>query len=113
MTTFFRSAPQYEAPLVDGKNTSTAWYRWFQAIDNGIPPSDEAAVTVTGSPFIYTAPSKGFAIVSGGTVSDIEFSRTVGVFYPTGQTAGVFPMSANDQLKITFSGVPSAVFVAQ
>lgn len=111
--TFFRTAPTYEEPLTTGKNTTASWYRWFQNIDNGIPPSSEVTVTVGGSPFTYTAPSKGFVIVTGGTVSAIAFSRTAGTFYGTGQTAGTFPLSAGDKLKVTFSATPSLVFVAQ
>jgi hypothetical protein len=111
--TFFRTAPTYIEPLVTGKNTSSSWYRWFQHTDKGIPPSSEVAINVTASPFVYTAPSKGFVIVEGGTVSAIAFSRTPGTFYGTGQITGTFPLSAGDALKVTYSVAPSIVFVAQ
>jgi hypothetical protein len=109
----FRIAPTYSEPLVTGKNTSSSWYRWFQSLDKGIPPSSEVAVLLGASPFTYAAPSKGFAIVSGGTVSAIAFSRTAGTFYGTGQTTGTFPLSAQDSLKITYSVAPTVIFVAQ
>ena len=85
----------------------------MQNIDKGIPPSGESAIAVMASPWIYTALLKGFVIVTGGTVSIIAFSRTPGIFYPTGQTTGVFPMSQNDQIQITFTGAPSVVWVPQ
>ena len=111
--TFFRTAPTYDEPLTTEGNTSTSWYRWVQHTEKGLPPSSELAVPVTASPWTYTAPAKGFVIVTGGTVSLIQFSRTTGTFYPTGQTSGTFPVSLNDQIKITYSAVPNVVFVPQ
>lgn len=109
--TVFRTAPTYDLPITVGNKTHAAWYRWFQNIDLGIPPSSEVMVTPTASPFTYSPKVKGMLIVSAGTVSRIDYSRTPGVFYNTGQTAGVFTMSANDQIKITYSGVPTVVFM--
>lgn len=111
--TFFRSAPDYTEPLTTGDNTTASWYRWFQNIDKGLPPSSELAVTITASPWTYTAPSRGFVLVTGGTVSLIQFSRTTGTFYPIGQTSGIFPVSQNDQLKVTYSAAPIVTFVPQ
>lgn len=111
--TFFRTAPTYTEPLNTGSNTTASWYRWFQNVDKGLPPSSELVVTVTASPWTYTAPSKGFVIVTGGTVSLIQFSRTVGTFYPTGQTSGTFPVSQNDRIQITYSAAPAVTFVPQ
>jgi hypothetical protein len=110
---FFRTAPTYSEPLQKGNNTSASWYRWMQNIDQGLPPSSETVITGHISPFTYQAPSAGFAIVHGGTVSSIQFARTSGTFHATEKTAGVFPMSQNDQLQITFSVIPSLVFVPQ
>jgi hypothetical protein len=111
--TFFRTAPTYEEPLVTTDNTTATWYRFFQGLDKGIPPSSEVTVAVGASPFVYSPNSQGFAIVTGGTVSAIAFSRTPGTYYSTGQTAGLFPLSAGDRLQITYSGVPTVIFVAQ
>lgn len=108
--TQYRQAPTFEVPLVDdNQTTSKFWYRYFQANETGQPPSGETAITVSGSPFTYTAPRKGYVIVSGGTVSGIQVSRS-GTFYSTGMTAGTFSVAANDQLKVTYTGVPTMVF---
>jgi hypothetical protein len=109
--TVFRTAPQYEQPLIIGQNTSSSWYRWFQNIDFGIPPSSEIPVTVSASPFIYSATQKGTLLISGGTISAIAYSRTRGTFYNTGQISGAIAMSANDQIKVTYSGIPTMVFM--
>lgn len=107
----YRQAPKYEQPLSDGKDTSSWWYRFFQASDVGVPPSGESSVTVTASPFTYSAPRKGSVIVTGGTVSAIAFSRTPPTFYTTGQTTGMFPVNQFDRLKVTYSAKPTIVFV--
>jgi hypothetical protein len=109
--TQFRQAPTYTIPLSQGQNTTAAWYRYFQQTEQGIPPSAEVAVSVTASPFTYTAPKKGFVIVSGGTVSIIAFSRTPGVFYPTGQTSGMFQVAFNDSLQVSYTAAPTIIFV--
>ena len=111
--TVFRTAPVYTEPLQTEGNTSKSWYRWMQHYDKGVPPSSETIITEHHSPFSYQAPSAGFVIVTGGTVSAIQFSRTPGTFHATGKTAGVFQMSQNDQLKITFSVKPSLMWVPQ
>jgi len=105
----YRTPPNYVEPIVEGTNTSQSYYRFFQAVDQGIPPALETAVTVGGSPFTYTAQHGGFMIITGGMVSDVSFVR--GTSYTTGQTAGVFPLSFGDQLVVTYSGAPTMTFV--
>jgi hypothetical protein len=103
----YRTAPTYELPVMTGDKTTAIWYRYFQANELGQPPDNESPITVGASPFTYTATRKGFAIVTGGTVSNIQLAR-VGI-YTTGQTSGIFPLAAGDMLKITYSGTPAAV----
>ena len=85
-------------------------FSFIQQLFTGVPPANEAPVTLTGSPFTYNATRKGFAIVQGGTVSMVQFNRT-SANYNTGQTQGVFPLSAGDSLIITYSGAPAVTFV--
>jgi hypothetical protein len=108
--TVYRTAPTYDLPLTDGKNTHAAWYRWFQNVDLGIPPSSEIPIALGASPFIYSPKMKGGVIVSGGTVSNILISRS-GTFYSTGVTGGLFNLAANDQLKVVYSVAPQMVFL--
>jgi hypothetical protein len=106
----YRFPPKFTDGVVEGFKTASVWYRYMQALDGGQPPASETVVTPTASPFIYSAPRGGFVIVQSGTVGSIQFSRS-GAFYATGETAGVFPVGQNDQLKITYSGVPKVTFV--
>lgn len=69
-----------------------------------------AVITVGGSPFTYPAPFNGSVYVVGGTVSAIALIRQ-GATVATGLTAGVFPMSRLDQLKVTYTGVPTMTFL--
>lgn len=105
-----RGIPTYEQPIQTGSNMSASWRRWFHDIEVGTPPSNEVTVIPTASPFAYQAPSRGSVIISGGTVSQVTYSRTSGVSYNTGQTSGMFPVSLGDVLVVTHSGAPMMVF---
>ncbi len=105
--------PQYPQPIADKSGTTNkAWYQFFQSVWNGIPPTSESTVTVTSSPFTYTAPRGGFVIVQGGTVSLVQWRRGT-VNHTTGATQGPFPVSSGDALVITYSGTPNVTFVPQ
>lgn len=111
MTIQFRTPPNYREPLITGGNTSAAYYRFFQGVDQGVPPAAEYVVTPTGSPFTFKATHGGFMIVSGGTVSVITFIRSLTTV--TGLTSGAIPMSFGDQIIITYSVAPTLLYVPQ
>lgn len=113
--TQYRQVPTFELPmherLESGETINTSWwYRYFQAHDFGVPPGAETVVTPTGSPFKYRVPRKGTIIVSGGTVSSLTIARS-GPFYTTGTTSGTFHLAQGDQLQITYTVVPTVVFL--
>ncbi len=90
------------------------WFRFFANLFTSTTQGSRDAVILFqgASPLVYTAAARGQAIVSGGTVSAIELSRDGTTFYTTGQTAGVFQLSAQDMLRVTYSVVPTTlVFV--
>lgn len=107
------SLPTFEQRLIEGNNTSKVWYRFWQNIWQGVPPALETILAVTASPFTYNASRKGFLIVQGGTVSLIQWSRTAGTNRTTGATQGIFPVSAGDNLIITYTVIPTVTFVPQ
>ena len=111
MTVQYRSAPTYTTPLQIGSNIAQAWWRWIQATEQGVPPGAEIPITVGASPFTYTASQKGFVLLTGGTVSLVHIARTTS--NATGLTTGIFPLSAGDQLIVTYSGKPTMTFVPQ
>ena len=93
MTQQYRAVPTYKQALETDGNTAASWYRFFQDMDGGRAPGPESAVTVGASPFVYHAGANaGFLIVSGGTVSLIEFTRNQSTFHGVGTVAGCFPM---------------------
>lgn len=102
-------APTYEQPVAEKGQTSKVWYRFFQALYQGASPAAESTITVGASPFVYTAPAKGFMIVRGGTVSSLQFTRTV--TNVTGLTSGLFILNQGDQLTVTYTGLPVLVWV--
>lgn len=107
------NVPNSTQPLNEKGNTSKVWYFFWQGLWKGIPPAVESSVTLTPSPFSFVAPQRGFLIVSGGTVSLIQFSRDGSTNYTTGLTAGCFSLSAGDTLIINYSVAPTVTFVPQ
>jgi hypothetical protein len=108
----YRIVPTYTEPRQTGQNSSPSWYRFDQAIHLGTPPGAEIPITVTASPFTYQAKIGGFAIIDGGSVTAVRFSRTA-TSYLTGQTKGVFPLSNGDSLTVTYGAKPTFTFVPQ
>jgi hypothetical protein len=106
----FRIVPEYNIPLTDKGSTQASYYRLFQDLHIGRPPSGEVVVSIGASPFIYTAKIKGNMIVSAGSVISILISRS-GTFYGTGLTQGLFSLAAGDQLKVVFTVTPNLVFL--
>lgn len=69
-----------------------------------------AAITPGASPFTYTAPFAGSIAVTGGTVSAIALIRQ-GTTVATGLITGLIPVSRYDQVKVTYSVVPTMTFI--
>jgi hypothetical protein len=107
----YRKVPQFNQKLITGETTHSAWYRYFTQNELGTPPTSETVLTVGASPYSFTAPMKGFIVVSGGTVSKITFSRLTGTAWTTGQTQGCIPVAQNDAVSVTYTVKPTVVFV--
>lgn len=103
--------PNFTVPLIQGGVTARDWYFFWDGLYRGLPPSNVAEPVLEASPMIYSAPVKGFLIIEGGSVGVVEFSRDGTTWYVTGQDQGMFPLSAADQLKITYTSAPNLAFV--
>lgn len=68
------------------------------------------AITPTGSAFSYTAPADGLVVVSGGTVTLIEYGRSAS-FYLLGLIAGSFAISRGDVIRVTYAVAPTMTFI--
>lgn len=101
----YQSQPTYEQPLVVKGQNSTVWYRFFSALYQGQPSSAESGITVGISPFSYVAPTAGNMLITGGTVSAIQITRSFTTL--TNLTSGLFPLSKGDTLTVTFAGLPT------
>ncbi len=107
----FNKLPNYNVPLTDGRTTQKDWFFFWSGLYQGLPPGNVLDIAATASPMTYTAPVRGSLIVQGGTVSQVEFSRDGVTLYDTAQTQGIFPLSAADQLTITYSVAPTMTFI--
>lgn len=85
----------------------------FGEINSDPVPRAQPAVAITpgASPYSYTASFDGSVIVNPGTVSAIAISRDGTTFFTTGVTAGMFPMSRGDILKVTYTVAPTMTFL--
>jgi len=105
----FLTLPTYDQPLVIGGKTSSPWYRFWVGLLQEQPQGAEIPITVGPSPFTYTAPLGGNALISGGTISAIQLVRTMANNLGPGEN--VVPLSNGDQLIITYSVKPTIVFM--
>ena len=105
----FLAVPTYDTPIVINEKTSSVWYRFWIGLYQEQPTQAEITVTVGPSPFTYTAPVGGNALISGGTISAIALTRTRTNNLGPGEN--VVPLSNGDQLTITYSVKPTLVFM--
>ena len=113
MATRFDAAPlQTELDI-----TEPRWRKWFQDMwgaVNAVSLPAASSVTVGASPFTYKFAGGGQSslIVSGGTVSLIEFSRSGSIFFTIANASpGMFSLSNGDSLRITYTVAPTVTLV--
>jgi hypothetical protein len=73
-----------------------------------------STISVTASPFTYqnTTGYNADVIISGGTVSLVEFSRDNSTYYTTAiLTNTILRLSPNDYVKVTYTSAPTMVSV--
>jgi hypothetical protein len=105
------SLPQFKTPLETNGVTGKDWYFFWAGLYQGLPPGLPAPITVNPSPFTFSAPIKGQVLISGGTVSAVQFTRDGTNIYSTGATAGPFLVNQSDRLIVTYTVIPTMVFV--
>lgn len=72
-----------------------------------------SGITVGASPFTFTNDNLYTVdvVVKAGTVSAIEFSRDRSIWYDIGVVAGMFTLSKNDQLRVTYTAAPTLTLI--
>lgn len=76
------------------------------------PVEASSTPAVPVSPASFVAASDGLYVVSGGTVSAIDYGRG-GAFTSLGVTGGVVPIKQGDTLRVTYSSAPVVRFIPQ
>lgn len=109
----FNTLPKFDIPFINGRVNTKDWYFFLSGLFTGLPPGNVQAITVATSPFTYQATRRGFVLLSGGTVTLVQFTRDGITNYTTGATGGAFPLSASDRLIVTYTVAPTMVFVPQ
>ena len=72
-----------------------------------------SAITVGASPFVYTNNTAFNAdvLISNGGIVTLEFSRDGSTYYSTGSYYGMFSLSPNDKLRVTYSAAPTMTLI--
>jgi hypothetical protein len=98
---------QYDNALGYWKNVTEA------SVLDGNSATLPSAITPTGSPYTYqnTSAYSVDVLVSGGGVSALEFTRDNVAFYDTGSYYGMFTLSPNDRLRVTYSAAPTMTLI--
>lgn len=104
------SLPSLWAPMLDPRSgiLTEVWRGFFSDLVS--PATPIQVVTVSASPFTFTAIHIGSLLVVGGTVSQIDLIRAR-VTVTTGLIAGFIPMSQNDQVVLTYTVLPSVWYI--
>jgi hypothetical protein len=102
--------------LQGGNDSGTEYYHLSSNEYNGLSNYTNfiSTITVTSSPFTYQNATgyNASVIVTGGTVSLVEFSRDGVTFYTIGTTTNTMVfLSPMDFVKVTYSSVPTMVVV--
>lgn len=69
------------------------------------------SVPPSGSSYQNTTVYDADVIISGGTVSSIEFTRDNSTFYTTGLLTGIVRLSPNDRVRVTYTVAPTMTLV--
>jgi len=100
--------------LVDERGViATNWWRFLLNVSQqafGVNATQPATVTVTASPFVFTAVVQGSLLVAGGPVSLIEYSKDAVTWFPMGIVQGPIQVVPNDHVRITYTNAPALTF---
>ena len=118
-------------PMVDSnQNLTQQWRLFFQdlyvrvggnkatsnsQLQTAISPlagASQQPQTLTTSPFVLTAIQRGKLLISGGGITNVQFSRDGTTFYSTGSFRGTFIVLSADIFKISFltGNAPTVTF---
>lgn len=101
--------PEIGPTLRDMANAFVLGTDWLP--QDPAPAAQPAQTIIFGaSGSTWTAPFNGCLSVTGGTVSAIAILRQSATV-ATGITVGLIPVSRNDQIRITYSAIPTVVFL--
>jgi hypothetical protein len=82
-------------------------------ITGNSPSIAQAAITVTASPFTYTNTNgqNAHVLISGGTVSAVEYSKDGATFITIGALGGMWTVYPNDRIRVTYTVAPTMTVI--
>jgi len=111
--------PAPSVPFVDPASgmVSRAWWYWFQRImtrtggQSGSNYGPPARVPVTGSPFVYSPPSNGMLLLTGGGVSRLRYSQDGSGWFDAGNFYAPLPITVGGSAEVTYVRAPVVTFI--
>ena len=99
--------PSSAEPIGQGGILVTpVWLRFFNNLVGS--PLPILPISLTASPFAYTAAARGFVTISGGTVSNVTLTRANTMIPVSGSTV---PVMNGDIVTVAYSVAPTLSFV--
>lgn len=115
--------PMQAGPMVDPRTgfPTLIWWNWALAMFGrtgggaGTGAKPPQPVTLGASPFEFTFPTLGTAVIAPPGMVRVELNND-GTWYPTGSWYGAFPAGGGAKLKLTYVAgppIPSLIFIPQ
>lgn len=97
-------------PVMRGEQTAIEWMAFFRSL---VRRSKDAPVahTVGASPAAITAMNDGAMYINGGTVAQVQVTRS-GWTLDCGPNANPVPVRTGDVITITYTSAPAVQFLA-
>jgi len=110
--------PQISAPFVNPEN-GQIHQTWLQLLislfnrtggSSGNLPIPITPLTITSSPFVYTASTSGHIWIDEGTYADVRITRAAVTLNSGKITRGIFPMSPGDIITVTYGSLTPTIY---
>lgn len=106
--------PNYTTKMqVSQGNTHQSWYRFFNGLIQGSPPTQTIQLDVTASPFVWRATYFGYVVANGGTITSVTLQRDPSQVQIQLPLTGTYHVSKDDNLTFNYSALPMLTFIPQ
>jgi hypothetical protein len=95
--------------LTNSTGTNANW--GIIGLGNPSVPVAPSTISLTGSPFTFTASAYGSLYLAGTTLTTVQIKRGSAAAFTCGTTTGCVTVSQNDKIIVTYTGTPTATWL--